>query len=195
MIDLLQDDIIRTAEELQEIIGEPHKAVVMKVVTQMDSHIEKFIAQSPLFFLATSGANGRADVSPRGDGAGFVKVLDNKRIVFVDRPGNRRVDSMLNMLDNPQVGMIFLIPPLQEVLRINGRATLSRNEALINDMQCEGKTTGIAVIIEVEECFIHCPRAFKQAGIWDVEKWSSKDELPVVTEMFRAHLEMNHYKE
>ncbi|MGF7048084.1 PPOX class probable FMN-dependent enzyme [Paenibacillus sp. DS2015] len=194
MNDLWKDDIISTAEELKEMIGAPHEAVVKKVVTQIDSHIENFIAQSPLFFLATSGAIGRADVSPRGDRAGFVKVLDNNRIAFVDRPGNRRIDSLLNMLENPQVGLIFLIPSLQEVLRMNGRATLTRNEAFINDMQCEGKTTGIAVIIEVEECFIHCPRAFKQAGLWDYEQWSSKDELPVVTEMFRAHLQMNNYK-
>lgn len=194
MKDVWKNDIIRTAEELKDIIGEPHEAVVMKMVSQIDSHIENYIAQSPLFFLATSGGNGRADVSPRGDQAGFVKVLDDKTIAFVDRPGNRRIDSMLNILENPQVGMIFLIPSLQEVLRINGRATLSRNESLIHDMQSEGKTTGIAVIIEVEECFIHCPKAFKQSGIWDVENWSSKDGLPDVMEMFRAHLQMNNFK-
>ncbi|MFX3632860.1 MAG: MSMEG_1061 family FMN-dependent PPOX-type flavoprotein [Candidatus Pristimantibacillus sp.] len=194
MNELWQEDIIRSAEELKQMIGEPHEAVVKKTVTQIDSHIANFIAQSPLFFLATAAANGRADVSPRGDHAGFVKVLDNKRIVFADRPGNRRIDSMLNMLENPQVGMIFLIPPLQEVLRINGVATLTRNEAFINEMQFEGKSTGIAVVIEVQECFIHCPRAFKQAGIWDNEKWLSKEELPVVADMFRAHLEMNNYK-
>lgn len=194
MEDVWKNDIIRSVEELKDIIGEPHEAVVMKMVSQIDSHIENYIAQSPLFFLATSATNGRADVSPRGDQAGFVKVLDHKHIAFIDRPGNRRIDSMVNMLENPQVGMIFLIPSLQEVLRINGRATLSRNEALIRDMQWKGKTTGIAVIIEVEECFIHCPRAFKQSGIWDVDNWSSKDELPDVMEMFRAHLHMNNYK-
>ncbi|AOZ91161.1 MSMEG_1061 family FMN-dependent PPOX-type flavoprotein [Paenibacillus crassostreae] len=188
------DDIIRSAEELREMIGAPHEAVIKKVVTQIDSHIENFIAKSPLFFLATSGTDGRTDVSPRGDRAGFVKVLDNNRIVFADRPGNRRIDSMLNMLENPQVGMIFLIPPLEEVLRINGRAILTRNKEFINDMQWEKKTTGIAVIIEVEECFIHCPRAFNQAGIWNIDKWSPKDELPVVSELFQAHLKINNYK-
>jgi PPOX class probable FMN-dependent enzyme len=188
-------DIISSAEQIREMVGTPHEAVVKKMVTEIDSHIENYLAQSPLFFLATSAANGRADVSPRGDQPGFVKVLDRHTIAYVERLGNRRVDSMLNMLDNPQVGMIFLIPPLEEVLRINGRATISRNEAFISSLQLEGKTTGIAVIIEVEECFIHCPRAFKQAGIWDYENWRSKDELPVVMDMFRAHLQMNNYKE
>jgi PPOX class probable FMN-dependent enzyme len=188
-------DIISSAEQLREMVGAPHEAVVKKTVTQIDSHIENYIAQSPLFFVATSAANGRADVSPRGDRPGFVKVLDRQTIAYVDRPGNRRIDSMLNMLENPQVGMIFLIPPLEEVLRINGRATISCNEAFISDLQVEGKTTGIAVIIEVEECFIHCPRAFKQAGIWDYENWQPKDELPVVMDMFRAHLQLNNYKE
>lgn len=194
MNELWNDDIIRSADELKGMIGTPHEAVVKKTVSQVDSHIENFIAKSPLFFLSTSGANGRADVSPRGDKAGFVKVLNNKRIAFVDRPGNRRIDSMLNMLENPQVGMIFVIPPLEEVLRINGRATLTRNEAFINELQCEGKTTGIAVVIEVEECFIHCPRAFKQAGLWKHETWSPKEELPVTMDMFKAHLQMNNYK-
>lgn len=192
---LWEEGIITSSEELKEMIGAPHEAVVKKTVTEIDSHIENYIAQSSLFFLATSAANGRADVSPRGDHAGFVKVLDNKRLAFADRPGNRRIDSMLNMLENPQVGMIFLIPNLEEVLRINGRAILTRNQSFLNKMQWEGKTTGLAVIIEVEECFIHCPRAFKQAGLWDYEKWSPKDELPVVMEMFRAHLKMNNYKE
>src|SRR5690554_4625780 len=165
MIELLKEDIISSAEQLKEMIGAPHEAVVKKLVTEVDSHIENFIAKSPLFFLSTtSSVNGRADVSPRGDRPGFVRVLDKHTIVFLDRPGNRRIDSMLNMLENPQIGMLFLIPPLEEVLRINGRVTLSRNEALISDMQLEGKTTGIAVIIEVEECFIHCPRALKQSG-------------------------------
>jgi PPOX class probable FMN-dependent enzyme len=192
--EIWKNDKISSAEQLKELIGAPHEAVVKKMVTQIDSHIENFIAQSPLFFLATSAASGRADVSPRGDHAGFVKVLDNNKIVFADRPGNRRTDSMLNMLENPQVGMIFLIPPLEEVLRINGRATLTRNEDFINNMQFEGKTTGIAIVIEVEECFIHCPRAFKQAGLWTYENWTPKDELPDVMEMFRAHLQINNYK-
>ncbi len=195
MSELWREDIIRSAEQLKGMIGAPHEAVVQKTVTQIDSHIENYIAQSTLFFLATSAANRRSDVSPRGDRAGFVKVLNNKTIVFMDRPGNRRIDSMLNMLENPQVGMIFLIPPLEEVLRINGRATLTSNNAFIEDLKLEGKTTGVAVVIEVEECFIHCPRAFKQAGIWDYEKWSPTDKLPVVMDMFRAHLQMNNYKD
>ncbi|TYP71101.1 MSMEG_1061 family FMN-dependent PPOX-type flavoprotein [Paenibacillus methanolicus] len=189
-----QQGIITSAEELQEIVGQPHDAVVSKTVGVLDDGIERYLEMSPIFFLASAGASGRADVSPRGDETGFVKVLDERHLIFPDRMGNRRIDSLLNIADNPQVGMIFLIPGLNEVLRINGRAYVTRSEELIAAQQWKGKTTGMAVIVEVEEAFVHCPRALKQSGIWSGETWPDKETLPSTLEMFKAHLKISGYE-
>ncbi|MGG4143808.1 MSMEG_1061 family FMN-dependent PPOX-type flavoprotein [Paenibacillus algorifonticola] len=188
---LWQEDKVTTAEELRSMMTEPSEAVVKKTISIIDPHAANYLSMSPLFFLATSNAAGIGDVSPRGDEAGFVKVLNEKQIAFPDRPGNRRIDSLLNVIENPQIGMIFIIPGLDEVMRVNGRASITRNAAFISSMEWNGKTSGLAVVVEVEECFIHCPRAFKQAGLWGHEQWPSKEQLPSVQDLFKAHLEIN----
>lgn len=186
-------DLIVNADQLKELIGTPHEAVVKKSVSQMEDHVRHFLSLSPLFFLSTSDASGRCDTSPRGDETGFVKPLDDHRLVYPERPGNRRTDSLLNMLANPQIGMLFMIPGMQEVLRINGRAVLTTNAELIDQLGWNGKTPELAVVVEVQECFIHCPRALKQAGIWDAETWPEAEIMPSAKDMFNAHLQMNGY--
>ncbi|WP_275898430.1 MSMEG_1061 family FMN-dependent PPOX-type flavoprotein [Paenibacillus sp. ALJ109b] len=183
--------IITSAEELQSMVGEPHEHVRNKAISFVDSHVQNFVSLSPIFFLSTSDREGKSDASPRGDGPGFVKVLDQHRLVYPERPGNRRIDSLLNILSNPGVGMIFLIPGLNEVLRINGTASITKDEEFIESIGWSGKTIGAAVIVDVEECFIHCPRAFKQAGLWSSETWVDQENLPSTSEMFRAHLQIN----
>lgn len=183
--------LITNAEELHNMVGEPSEQVRNKVISFVDSHVQHYLFMSPLFFLSTSDSADKSDVSPRGDEAGFVKVLDPYRLVYPERPGNRRIDSLLNILSNPSIGMIFLIPGMNEVLRINGRASITKDEGFIASMGWSGKTIGAAVIVDVEECFIHCPRAFKQAGLWSSETWMDKDKLPSTSEMFRAHLQIN----
>ncbi|MGF9698427.1 MULTISPECIES: MSMEG_1061 family FMN-dependent PPOX-type flavoprotein [Paenibacillus] len=183
--------LITDADELQTMVGEPHEHVRNKAISFVDSHVQHFLSMSPLFFLSTSDDEGKSDASPRGDGAGFVKVLDQYRLVYPERPGNRRIDSLLNILSNPGVGMIFLIPGMNEVLRINGKASITKDEDFINSMGWTGKTIGAAVIVDVEECFIHCPRAFKQAGLWSSETWVDQENLPSTSDMFRAHLQIN----
>jgi PPOX class probable FMN-dependent enzyme len=187
-------DLIVNADQLRELVGTPHEAVVKKSVSQLEEHVRHFLSLSPLFFLSTSDASGRCDSSPRGDDAGFVKPLDDFRLIYPERPGNRRIDSLLNMLENPQVGMLFIIPGMQEVLRINGRASLTTNAELLEQMNWSGKTPALAVIVEVQECFIHCPRALKQASVWDKEQWPVAEDMPSVSEMFKAHLRMNGYE-
>ncbi|PAF30303.1 MSMEG_1061 family FMN-dependent PPOX-type flavoprotein [Paenibacillus sp. 7516] len=183
--------LITDAAELQNMVGEPHEHVRNKAISFVDSHVEHFLSMSPLFFLSSSDREGRSDVSPRGDEAGFVKVLDPHRLVYPERPGNRRIDSLLNILTHPGVGMLFLIPGMNEVLRINGTASITKDEEFINSMGWTGKTIGAAVIVDVNECFIHCPRAFKQAGLWSSETWVDKESLPSSMDMFRAHLQIN----
>ncbi|MFM9279138.1 MSMEG_1061 family FMN-dependent PPOX-type flavoprotein [Paenibacillus jiagnxiensis] len=183
--------IMTSPDELRELVGTPSERVQHKVVSVIEEHTRGYLQQSPLFFLATSSADGHCDVSPRGDGPGFVKALDEHRLVFPERPGNKRVDSLLNIMENPQVGMIFLIPGLDEVLRINGKAWITRSPELMEQMQWDGKTTGMCVVVEVEECFVHCPRALKQSKIWSSDAWPEKEKLPSITDMFLAHLELN----
>ncbi|OMF35916.1 phosphohydrolase [Paenibacillus sp. FSL H8-0548] len=187
-------DLIISADQLRDLVGTPHEAVVKKNVSQMEEHVRHYLTLSPLFFLSTSDASGRCDSSPRGDDAGFVKPLDDFRLIYPERPGNRRIDSLLNMLENPQVGMLFVIPGMQEVLRINGRASLTTNAELIEQMNWSGKAPALAVIVEVQECFVHCPRALKQARVWDKEQWPEAEAMPSVSEMFKAHLRINGYE-
>ncbi|WP_342552444.1 MSMEG_1061 family FMN-dependent PPOX-type flavoprotein [Paenibacillus sp. FSL R7-0652] len=183
--------LISDAKELKSMVGESSERVRNKVIPFVDSHVKKFIAKSPLFFLSTSDQNGKCDVSPRGGDPGFVHVMDPYRLVYPERPGNRRIDSLLNILSDPGVGMLFAIPGLNEVLRINGTACITKDEEFIAGMNWSGKTIGAAVIVEVEECFIHCPRAFSQAGLWDTETWANSEDLPSVSELLQAHLQIN----
>lgn len=182
---------ISDAQELKNMVGESSERVRNKVISFVDPHVQKFIAQSPLFFLSTSDQAGRCDVSPRGDEPGFVRIFDSHRLVYPERPGNRRIDSLLNIVSDPGVGMLFVIPGLNEVLRINGTARITKDADFIANMNWSGKTIGAAVIVEVEECFIHCPRAFNQAGLWDAETWAKSEELPSVNELLQAHLKIN----
>lgn len=188
---LWMKDRITSTDQLRMKIEQPHEAIMKKTVNIIDEHIEKFLQMSSLFFLGTANENGQMDVSPRGGKSGFVKVLDDKHIAFPDNPGNRRADSLLNLIGNPKVGMVFMIPGLGEVLRLNGKAFITQNEEFIKSQAWEGKTTGIAIVVEVEECFIHCPKALNQGGIWSPENWFNKDEMPSTAEMFKAHLLLN----
>lgn len=189
--DLWMKDRVSTKEQLRMKIEEPREAIIRKSVDVVDEHIEKYLQLSSLFFLGTANSKTQMDVSPRGGKPGFVKVLDQKHIAFPDRSGNKRADSLLNIIDNPRVGMVFIIPGLNEVLRINGRAFITQNEDFIQSQEWDGTTTGLAVVVEVEECFIHCPKAFIQGAVWSSESWPQKDELPNTAEMYRAHLLLN----
>ncbi|MDD9270571.1 MSMEG_1061 family FMN-dependent PPOX-type flavoprotein [Paenibacillus sp. GCM10023248] len=183
--------IIQSLEELRPRVGEPHLAVQHKVVSSMDDHIRAFVAKSPLFFLSTSNQSGLCDVSPRGDEPGFVRILDDKRLIYPERLGNRRIDSLQNLLTNPQVGMVFLIPGVETVLRINGRAWLTQDEELLAGMQLNGKQPVVGVGVEVQECFIHCSRALKLARVWQQDTWLPEQEHPDSMSMFRAHVARN----
>ncbi|MFH5185164.1 MSMEG_1061 family FMN-dependent PPOX-type flavoprotein [Paenibacillus sp. TAB 01] len=185
------EDLVTSVEELRELVGTPNEAVVKKSIAQIDEHIRHYLSKSPLFFLSTAGREGRCDVSPRGDAPGSVHILDDQRLVYAERPGNRRIDSLLNILSNPQVGMLFIIPGQEEVLRINGKAWITRNEELLRPLEWKGTPPKLGVIVEVEEAFVHCPRALKQAGIWDLESWPPAEERPSIQEMFKAHLQIN----
>jgi len=185
---------VTSEDELREIIGTPHKLVANKSISLLDNHCKNFISMSSLLFLSTSDADGNCDVSPRGDIPGSIKVLNDYQLVIPDRPGNRRVDSTLNILSNPHIGIIFIIPGLEEVLRINGRASIIQNKDILSTMSLKGKPPLLGIGVDVEECFIHCPRALKASSVWNPEMWSTKEEVPSVMEIFRDHLQINGMK-
>jgi len=170
--------LVGSETELRELVGTPASRSVLKERKELDHHDRAFIALSPFVVLATSGEGGRCDVSPKGDAPGFVRVLDATRLVIPDRPGNKRLDGMLNLLANPHVGLIFLIPGRQETLRVNGRAWVTRDPALLEPCAVQGKAPLLAIGVEVEQVFVHCPKAFLRSGFWTPEGWPAPDALP-----------------
>lgn len=178
---------IKTIEELREVMGEPSKLAKNKVIRHLDPHCLEFIAKSPICFLSTADEQGFCDVSPRGDQPGFARVLNEKYLLIPERPGNKRVDSMRNILTNPRIGLIFLIPGLEETLRVNGKATLVRDEELLQQMMVRGQAPKLAIAVEVEECFIHCAKALKRSQLWQSETWLVSEERPSASKMLHAH--------
>lgn len=171
-----------TRERLREIISEPKpgSVVLRKQISSLDQHCRTFISKSPFLTLATANAAGQCDVSPRGDGPGFVLVIDDKTLAIPDRPGNRRLDSMENILENPHVGLLFMIPGTDETLRVNGSAAISEDEELLANMEMQGKAPTLAIIVTVEEVFFHCARAFKRSKLWEPDSWIDRSEIPTL---------------
>ncbi|MDQ3525790.1 MAG: pyridoxamine 5'-phosphate oxidase family protein, partial [Chloroflexota bacterium] len=147
-----------------------------------------FIAKAPFLLLSTSGASGRCDVSPRGDGPGFVLAPDERTLVIPDRPGNRRLDSFQNIIENPHAGLIFMVPNVDETLRVNGRAWLSDDPDLLARMPMGGKNPSLGIVIEVEEIYFHCARAFKRARVWEPDIWIDRTELPTLGQILHDQL-------
>ncbi|CAN5503510.1 pyridoxamine 5'-phosphate oxidase family protein [soil metagenome] len=186
------DTRITTIEQLREVINAPapDSGVRRKELPFIDSHARNFIAKSPFALLSTSGASGRCDVSPRGDGPGFVKVLDDRTMIVPDRPGNRRLDSMENILENPHAGLLFLIPNVEETLRVNGRAMITADRELLKPMEMKGKAPTLGIIIEVEELFFHCARAFRRANLWQPDSWIDRSEIPTLGKIMADQLKL-----
>ncbi|WP_223588889.1 pyridoxamine 5'-phosphate oxidase family protein [Neobacillus bataviensis] len=183
-------DKIKTEDELRSLIGEPSELVRKKVISHLDDHCKDFISRSPFLVISTSDASGYCDVSPRGDMPGFVLVLDEKHIIIPERPGNKKIDTMRNILSNPKAGLLFLIPGLGETLRVNGKASLVKDDILLDRMAHRGKKPLVGICIEVEECFIHCAKAMKRSGIWEPETWSDKDSLPNAAKILLDHTKL-----
>jgi len=172
-------DLVTSEDGLRAIVGgEPSEVARRKELPALDPHARAFIARSPFLLLGTSGPDGRCDVSPKGDAPGFVHVLDDHHLVVPDRPGNKRLDGMRNILGNPHVGLIFLVPGNDFTLRVNGRAAITRDPALLRALEIQGKTPLLAIGVEVEEVFLHCARAFRRGRLWDQPTWPGPDALP-----------------
>ncbi|PKB73086.1 MAG: hypothetical protein BZY75_03625 [SAR202 cluster bacterium Io17-Chloro-G7] len=180
-------DIITDEAELREIFGWPTERALNKQIDRLDSHCRAIIGKSPFLLLGTSDATGRCDVSPKGDYPGFVRVLDDTTVAIPDLPGNNRLDTLINMVNNPQVGLIFMIPGMNETLRINGKVRLVRDSELLQSMEYQGKLPKLAIVIDVQEVFTHCPKAFLRSKLWSEEYRIERSELPSFAEILKDH--------
>ena len=164
-------DEITTETELAVILGEPTAAAAGKERTALDDVHRQWLAASPFCLVATSAADGSCDVSPKGDPPGFTLVLDDTTIALPERAGNRRADGFRNILANPHVGLIYLLPGRGDTLRINGRGRLVRDAALLDRMVVKGHRPLLAMVVEVQQVFFHCAKAFLRSGLWEPETW------------------------
>jgi len=176
-------DTVISETRLRELMGEPSELVVRKGLNALGHHCRAFIALSPLALVGTVSANGAADVSPRGDAPGFVQALDDHTLVIPERPGNRRLDTLRNILQTGRVGLLFIVPGVEETLRVNGRAYLVRDAEILDRATVHGKRPLIAIGVKVEECFMHCAKAFKRSKLWDSTLWPDRAMLPSLARM------------
>ena len=177
---------IREEPQLRALLGEPAAIVRAKVADRLNDLTRRFVDLSPFVLLATSAPDGTCDVSPRGDPPGFVRVLDERTLLLPDRPGNKLADSLRNVLRNPHVGLLFLVPGVGDTLRVNGRATLVTDEDLLAPCAVEGKVPTLGLRIEVDEVFTHCSKAFLRARVWDPDTFVDRSELPSSGEVHRS---------
>ena len=196
-------DVVSDEAGLRERYRQPHPAVVAKVRPKIDPAAAAFVAASPLVVLATTSATG-TDASPRGP-PGFVKVLDPDHVAFADLSGNNRLDSYGNIVEHPNIGMLFLVPSVGETLRINGRATITTDPEVLATTAIDGVRPKVAVIVDVDECYIHCAKALRRSGVWDPATWLPPEErtsgaevivdqfqLQVTAEVVEADLEQDY---
>ena len=185
----MTDHVIETVEELRSSYGEPSERAVKKSLDRLDRHCRRFIELSPFVVIASSGADGRADCSPRGDAAGFVAVLDDRTVLLPDRRGNNRADSLNNVLENPYVGLLFMIPGADETLRLNGRAALTTDPILLDPLAVNGRAPRSGLVVEVEEVFLQCTKALVRAKLWaDESRVDRKAALPSFGQMLADHV-------
>ena len=179
--------VITSESELREVIGHPNQRVLDKVIDHLDAHCRAFISRSPFLLIASTDGAGQVDVSPKGDPPGFVQVLDERTLAIPDRPGNRRLDTFRNVLRNPAIGLIFLIPGKRETLRVNGSALLVRDPDLLEGMAVNGRPAQLALVVRVEEAFFHCAKCMIRSRLWQPDAWPDLGGLASHAEVLVAH--------
>ncbi|HYK71709.1 MAG TPA: pyridoxamine 5'-phosphate oxidase family protein [Pseudoneobacillus sp.] len=182
--------VIDSENVLTDFMGTPSEVASKKVIYHLDVHCRDFISKSPFLVISTSDKNGFCDVSPRGDQPGFPFILNDHCLVLPERPGNKRVDTLRNILHNPHVGLLFLIPGMDETLRVNGKATIIQDEDILEKMAVKGKNPLVGIAVEIEECFLQCAKALKRSDLWNPESWFDKKELPSGAKILSDHVKI-----
>jgi PPOX class probable FMN-dependent enzyme len=174
---------ISSLAALRELYSAPAGRSVLKQLTCLDTHCTRFVSLSPFVVLATTGPDGKADASPRGGSPGFVKVKDARTLLIPDAPGNKRLDSLTNIIGTGQAGLLFMIPGINETLRVNGKAVLSIDTGELAACADERRTPTLVIKVTVEEAYLHCAKAFMRSGLWNPEKRVARDALPSMGQM------------
>lgn len=182
----LTSQIIETEAQLRALIGMPAELTCAKISNRLNDATRLFIERSPFVCVATSGAAGECDLSPRGDPAGFVRILDERCLLIPERPGNRLADSLRNMLVNPQVGLLFIVPGVTDTLRVNGRAAITTDAALLAPCAVEGKLPRLGVLVDIVEAYTQCSKAFLRSQLWDPQRFVDPASMPTGGQVHRA---------
>lgn len=178
--------MIESEGALRQKFGEVHPLAITKSRPALDQYSRQFISLSPFLVISTADGEGKADLSPRGDPPGFVHVVDDKTILVPDRPGNNRLDTMSNITANPNVGCLFFIPGFEDTLRLNGKARLSDDAALLKHCTVNGKVPKVGILITVEEVFLHCAKALKRSKLWGPDYRQDRGQLPSIARIILA---------
>jgi len=182
----LTPHVVHTEAQLRALIGTPTELVCSKISDRLNPVTRLYIERAPFVCLATSDATGGCDLSPRGDPAGFVRILDERTLLMPERPGNRLADSLRNMLANPHVGLLFVVPGVTDTFRVNGRATLTTDVALLAPCAVEGKLPLLGVLIDIEEAYTQCSKAFLRSQLWDPQRFVDPATMPTGGQVLQA---------
>jgi uncharacterized protein len=181
------EEVITTRERLRELSKQPSQRASTKVIDHVDDICRRFIAASPFVIVASRGADGRMELSPKGDPAGFVAVLDEKTLAIPDRLGNHRLDTFENLLTHPEVGLLFLIPGNGDTLRISGTGRIVRDSSLQGRLAVNGKVPNLVLVVAVEEVFMHCPKCMIRSRLWSPDHWPDRSNVPSLAEAIVTH--------
>ena len=185
------DDVIRDLSEIREYIGEPVPPVIAKVMDHIDAVSRAIIEKSPFIVMASATPDGYPDISPKGDPVGFVKVLDEKYLAIPDRPGNKRVDTFGNLLQNPHLAILFMIPGKGETLRVTGEVRVVRDRPLRESMAMDGRVPEFAIVMHVERVLIHCPKCVLRSKLWQPDQWPDSSDTAGIAAAMIAHAKLD----
>jgi uncharacterized protein len=182
----LTSQIINTEAQLRALIGEPAELTCAKISDRLNPMTRLFIERSPFVCMATSNSAGHCDLSPRGDPAGFVRILNDRTLLMPERPGNRLADSLRNMLANPHIGLLFVVPGVTDTFRVNGRAAITTDAALLAPCAVEGKLPLLGVLVDIDEAYTQCSKAFLRSHLWDAQRFVDPATMPTGGQVHRA---------
>lgn len=177
-VELDPEFIITDQRSLRRLFEATHALAIQKCQNTIGTHAKEFISRSPFLCIGTQDLNGNADVSPRGDPVGFVRILDEQTLAIPDRPGNNRLDTLVNIIANPTVGLLFIIPGFDDTLRVNGQATLTTDPGLLTCMSVNDRAPRLAIVVRVSEVFMHCAKAFRRSHLWSPDHFQDRSEMP-----------------
>ena len=169
---------ITDEETLRSLFGATHDLAIQKLQDKLDKHAMEFISRAPFVCIGTQNPDGKADVSPRGDPVGFVQILDERTLAIPDRPGNNRLDSLANIIANPTVALLFIVPGFDDTLRVSGTASVTTDPDLLDTMRVNDRLPKLAIVVKITGVFLHCAKAFRRAHLWDSTRFQDRSQMP-----------------